>query len=49
LIAGVLLQIVLGIATVVTGVALPIAVGHQLAGAVLLGLAVAGAHRLGRA
>jgi cytochrome c oxidase assembly protein subunit 15 len=49
LIAGVLLQIVLGIATVVTGVALPIAVGHQLAGAALLGLAVAGAHRLGRA
>jgi cytochrome c oxidase assembly protein subunit 15 len=49
LIAGVLLQIMLGIATVVTGVALPIAVGHQLAGAALLGLAVAGAHRLGRA
>jgi cytochrome c oxidase assembly protein subunit 15 len=49
LIACVLLQILLGIATVVTGVALPIAVGHQLAGAVLLGLAVVGAHRLGRA
>jgi cytochrome c oxidase assembly protein subunit 15 len=49
LIACVMLQILLGIATVVTGVALPIAVGHQLAGAALLGLAVAGAHRLGRA
>jgi cytochrome c oxidase assembly protein subunit 15 len=49
LIAGVMLQILLGIATVVTGVALPIAIGHQLAGAALLGLAVAGAHRLGRA
>ncbi|MCE7795088.1 COX15/CtaA family protein [Sphingobium sufflavum] len=40
-------QILLGIATVVTGVALPIAVTHQVAGAVLLGVTVAGAHRLG--
>jgi len=40
-------QILLGIATVVTGVALPIAVAHQVAGAMLLGLAVVGAHRLG--
>ena len=47
LLGAVMLQILLGIATVVTGVALPIAVAHQVAGAVLLGLAVAGAHRLG--
>jgi cytochrome c oxidase assembly protein subunit 15 len=40
-------QIMLGVATVVTGVALPIAVAHQLAGAALLGLTVVGAHRLG--
>jgi heme a synthase len=43
-----LLQIMLGIATVLTGVALPIAVLHQLIGATLLGAAVVGAHRLGR-
>jgi cytochrome c oxidase assembly protein subunit 15 len=47
LVACVLLQIMLGIATVVTGVALPIAVMHQGAGAILLGLTVASAHRLG--
>ena len=47
LLACVVLQILLGIATVVTGVALPIAVAHQVVGATLLGLAVAGAHRLG--
>ena len=40
-------QILLGIATVVTGISLPIAVGHQLVGALLFGVAVAGAHRLG--
>lgn len=43
------LQILLGIATVVTGVALPIAVAHQVTGAALLGLLVVGAHRLGQA
>jgi cytochrome c oxidase assembly protein subunit 15 len=42
--AGVALQIMLGIAAVVSGVALSIAVLHQFVGAVLLGLAVAGAH-----
>lgn len=47
LLACVVLQILLGIATVVTGVALPLAVAHQVVGATLLGLAVAGAHRLG--
>ena len=47
-VAGItLLQIMLGIATVLTGVALPIAVGHQLIGATLLGATVIGAHRLG--
>ncbi|MET0360250.1 MAG: COX15/CtaA family protein [Sphingobium sp.] len=46
---GVVAQIMLGIATVVTGVALPIAVLHQVAGAALFGLTVAGAHRLGAA
>ena len=47
-IAGItLLQIMLGIATVLTGVALVIAVGHQVVGAMLLGAAVIGAHRLG--
>ncbi|HEX7853323.1 MAG TPA: COX15/CtaA family protein [Sphingobium sp.] len=43
----VMFQILLGVATVVTGVALPIAVAHQVSGAALLGLTVAGAHRLG--
>ena len=43
----VFLQIMLGIATVVTGVALPVAVLHQLVGATLLGHSVAVAHRLG--
>ncbi len=47
--AGVtLLQIALGIATVITGIALIIAVGHQVVGAALLGLGVVAAHRLGR-
>ena len=40
-------QIFLGIATVITGVSLPIAVAHQIVGALLLGAAVMGAHRLG--
>ncbi|MET0240372.1 MAG: COX15/CtaA family protein [Sphingobium sp.] len=43
----VVVQIMLGIATVVTGVALPVAVLHQVTGALLLGVAVGGAHRLG--
>lgn len=47
LLALVVGQIMLGIATVVTGVAIAIAVTHQLAGAVLFGLTVAAAHRLG--
>lgn len=46
-IAITLLQIMLGIATVITGVALPLAVCHQLVGAGLLAAAVIGAHRLG--
>lgn len=42
-----LAQIMLGIATVITGVSLPIAVSHQIVGALLLGATVMGAHRLG--
>ena len=42
-------QIILGIATVVSGVALWLAVLHQLAGALLVVATVAGAHRLGQA
>ncbi len=41
-------QIMLGIATVITGVAIPIAVAHQLAGALLLAVTVAAAHRIAR-
>jgi cytochrome c oxidase assembly protein subunit 15 len=44
-----LLQIMLGISTVITGVALPLAVSHQLVGAALLGAAVMAAHRIGQA
>ncbi|MBO9670643.1 MAG: COX15/CtaA family protein [Sphingobium sp.] len=44
-----LLQIMLGIATVITGVSVPLAVCHQLVGATLLGAAVMAAHRVGRA
>lgn len=40
------LQILLGIATVVTGVMLPIAVAHQVVGAALFGMTVVGAHQL---
>lgn len=46
LLGGVVLQIMLGIATVTSGVALPVAVLHQVAGAVLLVLTVVGVHRL---
>lgn len=47
--AAVAVQIMLGVATVVTGVALPLAVAHQVLGASLLGLTVAAVHRLGEA
>lgn len=47
LLAVVVVQIMLGVATVVTGVAIAIAVTHQVVGAALLGLTVAGMHRLG--
>jgi cytochrome c oxidase assembly protein subunit 15 len=47
IVAITLLQIMLGIATVITGVAVPLAVCHQLVGAALLGAAVMGAHRSG--
>jgi cytochrome c oxidase assembly protein subunit 15 len=40
-------QILLGILTVITGVSLPIAVAHQLVGALLLGVAIMAAHGLG--
>jgi cytochrome c oxidase assembly protein subunit 15 len=46
--AMVLFQIMLGIATVLTGVSLPIAVLHQGTGALLLCAAVMSAHRIGR-
>jgi cytochrome c oxidase assembly protein subunit 15 len=40
-------QILLGIATVMSGVALPLAVAHQAVGALLLGTTVWGAHVIG--
>ena len=40
-------QVLLGIVTVVTGVWLPIAVAHQLVGALLFAAAIMAAHRLG--
>ncbi|MCW2410346.1 MULTISPECIES: COX15/CtaA family protein [unclassified Sphingobium] len=43
-----LVQVMLGIGTVLTGVSLHIAVTHQVTGALLLAIAVAGAHRLGQ-
>lgn len=46
--ALILIQIMLGIATVITGVSLPLAVLHQAGGALLLGAAVMGVHRIGR-
>lgn len=42
------IQILLGIATVISGVAIWVAVLHQLVGAILLGACVWGAHVLGR-
>jgi cytochrome c oxidase assembly protein subunit 15 len=42
------LQLVLGIATVWSGVALWLAVAHQLNGALLVAASVWGAHALGR-
>jgi heme a synthase len=42
-------QIILGIATVTTGIALPVAVLHQSVGALVLASTVWGAHVLGRA
>lgn len=42
-------QIGLGIATLYSGVAIPIAVGHQAMGALLLAASILGAHRLGSA
>jgi cytochrome c oxidase assembly protein subunit 15 len=42
-----LLQMLLGIATVLSGISMAVAVAHQLGGALLLALTVAGAHRLG--
>jgi len=41
-------QILLGIATVMSGVAIPLAVAHQLVGALLLAATVWGAHALGQ-
>ena len=41
-------QIILGIATVMSGVSLWLAVLHQLVGALLVVATVAGAHRLGQ-
>jgi len=45
----VILQIMLGIATLMTGVALPIAVAHQAVAALLLASVVAAAHHVGGA
>jgi cytochrome c oxidase assembly protein subunit 15 len=41
-------QIILGVATVLSGVSLWLAVLHQLVGALLVVATVAGAHRLGQ-
>ena len=48
LLALVVLQIGLGIATLLTGVAIPVAVAHQFVAALLLGAFVWAAHTLGR-
>ncbi|HMO76899.1 MAG TPA: COX15/CtaA family protein [Sphingopyxis sp.] len=48
LVAGVAVQMALGIATVLTGVALWIAVAHQVVGAILVAIVAAGLHREGR-
>jgi len=42
-----LMQVMLGIATVLTGVSMVIAVTHQVLGALLLAIAIMAAHRLG--
>ncbi len=47
--AALVAQILLGIATLVTGVALPLAVLHQAMAALLLGALVWGSHAIGRA
>ncbi|MEH3105944.1 MAG: COX15/CtaA family protein [Sphingomonas fennica] len=47
IVALVALQIALGVATLLTVVALPVAVAHQLVATLLLGAAVAAAHALG--
>ena len=41
-------QLVLGIATVMTGMSLVLAVAHQLVGALLVAAVAWGAHELGR-
>jgi len=41
-------QILFGIGTVMSGVAIPLAVAHQLVGALLLAATVWGAHSLGQ-
>jgi len=41
-------QVLLGIATVMSGMALPLAAAHQLVGALTLAAAAWGAHALGR-
>jgi len=46
--AATLAQVMLGIATVLTGVSMSIAVTHQVLGALLLAIATMGAHRLGQ-
>ena len=46
---AILLQIGLGVATLLSGVALPLAVAHQATGALLLGAVIWCAHGLGRA
>jgi cytochrome c oxidase assembly protein subunit 15 len=48
LLTFVIVQIGLGIATLLTGVALPIAVAHQAVAALLLATMVVAAHRIGR-
>ncbi len=41
-------QVILGIATVLSGIALPLAIAHQAVGALLVAAATWGAHRVGR-
>ncbi len=49
IVAAVVIQILLGIATLLSGVAIPIAVAHQAVATLLLGTLVWGGHALGRA